>query len=61
MVAELLTRPATRLTSTGRVGLKLAPVKLGRRKLARTHVDGDGACTICDHPFGTVRHACLGA
>ncbi|WP_170292418.1 hypothetical protein [Mycolicibacterium grossiae] len=21
----------------------------------------DGACPICDHPFGHMRHACIGA
>lgn len=23
-------------------------------------VDDDGACPICDHPFGEFRHACIG-
>ena len=38
------------------------------RLLARTHVeqgplldDLDGACPVCDHPFGSLSHSCIGA
>jgi len=51
MLGGLLTplaRPLTHLFHTG-------------HRSARAFDDCDGACPVCDYPFGELRHACLGA
>lgn len=45
--------------SKSSAGLLTSWVFVGRG--SKPFVDDDGACSICDHPFGDSMHFCIGA